>query len=125
MLSNNGDLDHENSFNLEDSIGDISFAFSEPDIQPQSINIDISNGSPLNPQHFKGAHYNINSITAPGRIEALSTISSILNLGYLVINESKLDDTIPTSLISINIFHEPLRRDRNRHGGGCLVYISK
>ena len=46
-----GDFDLENSFNLEDSIGDISFAFSEPDIQPQSINIDISNGSPLNPQH--------------------------------------------------------------------------
>ena len=83
------------------------------------------NGSPLNIEHFKGAHYNINSITAPGRIEALTIIASVLNLGYIVINESKLDNTIPTNLICINNFHEPIRRDRNRHGGGCLVYISK
>ena len=28
-------------------------------------------------------------------------------------------------MIEINKFHEPLRRDRNRHGGGCLIYISE
>ena len=116
-----GDFDKENSFNSEDNIGDISFAFSEPDIQPQSINIDICNGSPLNPQYFKGAHCNINSITAPGRIEALNSVSSILSLSYLVINQSKLDNTIPTSLICLDNFHEPLRRERNRYGGGLFI----
>ena len=64
-------------------------------------------------------------MTAPGQIEALTDIARLLNLGYIVINESKLDNTIPTNLICINNFHEPIRRDRNRHGGGCLVYISK
>ena len=124
MFSKNGDLDHENSFNLEDSIHDVSFTFSEPDNLPTSINLDISNGSPLDKQCFIGAHYNINSITAPGRLETLDSVAKTLNLSYLIINESKLDETIPTNLICLSQFHEPVRRDRTRHGGGCLVYIS-
>ena len=90
-----------------------------------SPRIDIGKGSPLNDHDFTGAHFNINSITAPGRIEELNIISNTLNLDYLVINESKLDNSIPTSLICLTNFHEPARRDRNRHGGGCLVYVAK
>ena len=86
--------------------------------------INIENGSPLNTQNFIGAHFNINSITAPGRLDELSHIANTLNLSYLIINESKLDDSVPSNSISIDNFHEPIRRDRNRNGGGCLVYIS-
>ena len=39
--------------------------------------------------------------------------------------ESKIDDTIPSNLITIPGYHEPLRRDRNRNGGGVLVYIAE
>ena len=123
MLSNNGDLDHENSFNLEDSIHDVSFTFSEPDNLPTSINLDISNGSPLDNQGFIGAHYNINSITAPGRLETLASVAKTLNLSYLIINESKLDETIPTNLICLSQFHEPIRRDRTRQGGGYRITV--
>ena len=117
-------MDHENSFNLDDSIHDVSFTFSEPDDLPTSINLDISNGSPLDQQGFIGAHYNINSITAPGRLEILDSVSKTLNLSNLIFNESKLDETIPTNIICLSQFHEPIRRDRNRDGGGCLIYIS-
>ena len=48
-----------------------------------------------------------------------------LNAQVLVLTESKLDHTIPNNLISLPGFHEPLRRDRNRHGGGCIMYISQ
>ena len=48
-----------------------------------------------------------------------------INAKVVVLTESKLDDTIPNSLLVLPGFHEPLRRDRNRHGGGCLVYISE
>ena len=71
-----------------------------------------------------GAHYNINSITAPGRLETFESVAKTLNPSYLIINESKLDETIPTNLICLSQFHEPIRRDRTRQGGGCLVYIS-
>ena len=38
-----------------------------------------------------------------------------------------MDNTIPTSLITIPGYHEPVRRDRvniGRNGGGVLIYIA-
>ena len=49
-------------------------------------------------------------------------------IDVLIISESKLDQTIPNSLITIPGYHEPLRHDREqngRHGGGVLMYISE
>ena len=51
----------------------------------------------------------------------------ILNIDILIITESKLDNTIPTNLITIPGYHEPVRRDRvnnGRNGGGVLIYIA-
>ena len=48
-------------------------------------------------------------------------------MAVLVITESKLDENIPTNLITIPGYHEHLRRDREkngRNGGGVLVYIA-
>ena len=53
--------------------------FSEPNDLPTTVNIDISNGSPLDNQVFIGAHYNVNSITAPGRLETLDSVAKTLN----------------------------------------------
>ena len=116
--------DFESSFNLNDSIEEISFTFSDSEDEPKSVNFDLGNGSPINFEDFTGVHYNIDSITAPGRLEALSSVAQTLSVNYIVINESKLDQTIPNNLISIANFHDPIRSDRNRHGGGCLIYIS-
>ena len=43
----------------------------------------------------------------------------------LILTESKIDDTIPINLITKPGYHEPLRRDRNRNGGGVLIYIAE
>ena len=79
----------------------------------------------INTDNFTIVQYNINSITANGRLDQLSDICSILKLDILILTESKLDDTIPSNLITIPGYHEPLRRDRNRNGGGVLIYISE
>ena len=55
----------------------------------------------------------------------LSDICNTLNLAVLVITESKLDETIPINLLTIPGYHEPVRRDRNRNGGGVLIYIAE
>ena len=89
------------------------------------MNIDISNGSPIDTKDLIVVHFNIDSITAEGRLEQLITVCHTLKVDILIITESKLDDSIPNSMIELLNFHEPLRRDRNRHGGGCLVYISE
>ena len=41
----------------------------------------------------------------------------------LCITESKLEQSLPTSVFLINGFSAPYRRDRTGNGGGILVYI--
>ena len=101
---------------------------SEIDDEVRSINIDISNGPPIDIKNFKIVHYNINSILAPGKIGQLSDICQLIKIDVLIISESKLDQTIPNNLLKISGYHEPLRHDRainGRHGGGVLMYISE
>ena len=101
---------------------------SDLEEQVNSINIDISNGPPIDTNNFKIVHYNVNSILAPNRIDQLFYVCQTLLVDVLIISESKLDKTIPTNLITIPGFHEPLRHDRNvngRHGGGVLMYVSE
>ena len=93
--------------------------------EPNSVNLNLENGSPLGENNFICLHFNINSITAEGRLEQLSSICKTLKVGCLALTESKLDDSIPTSSILIEGMYEPLRRDRTRHGGGCLLYIAQ
>jgi hypothetical protein len=43
-------------------------------------------------------------------------------LDILAINESKINESISDDEISVSGFHI-IRKDRNRHGGGVLMYI--
>ena len=89
------------------------------------MNVNFSNGSPLNDGDFTIVHFNINSITAEGRLEQLTDVCSILKVDCLVLTESKLSQEIPSSIISLSGYHEVIRKDRNRNGGGCLIYIKE
>ena len=111
-------------FEDDDNDSDTSI-FSISEMDPQSVNVNFSNGSPLNDGDFTIVHFNINSITAEGRLEQLTDICLILKVDCLVITESKLCEEIPNSLISLSGYHEPVRKDRNRNGGGCLIYINE
>ena len=51
------------------------------------------------------------------------TIADFVDI--LVITESKLDQSFPESQFFINRFSKPFRKDRNRHGGGLLMYIKE
>ena len=120
-------MNDESLSDLSSNISDISY-LSDLDDEPQSINYDLSYGSPININNFNIVHYNINSITADDRLDQLSNICRTLNLSVLVITESKLDQTVPTNLITIPGYHEPVRRDRDingRNGGGVLIYIAE
>ena len=44
-------------------------------------------------------------------------------IDILMISESKLDDTFPTSQFVIDSFTEPFRLDRTRNGVGILPYV--
>ena len=66
-------------------------------------------------------HLNINSI-----FSKINEIDSILSLNYDIVmfNETKLDNVVPNSFYK-NVNYNILRLDRNRHGGGILVFIRK
>ena len=44
------------------------------------------------------------------------------NLDIIVITETKLDDSYPEAQFFIEGFSKPYRLDRNKYGGGVLIY---
>ena len=105
-------------------ISDLS-DISDFDTECQSLHFDLSNGSPIDTKNVNIVHFNINSITANGRIDQLSTICDTLKVDVLILTETKLDCSIPNNLLSIKGYHEPIRRDRNRSGGGVFLFMSQ
>ena len=45
------------------------------------------------------------------------------NVDILMISETKLDDTFTTAQFQIEGFQEPIRIDRNKNGGGIMIFI--
>ena len=66
-------------------------------------------------------HLNINSLR--NKFELLT--HQIKDNIDLMISERNLDESFPTSQFFMNGFSSPHRLDRNRNGGGILLYIRK
>ena len=66
------------------------------------------------------AHLNINSIR--NKFDSLSFMVEN-NADILLISDTKLDDSFPSSQFKICGFSMPYRYDRNSMGGGLLLYI--
>ena len=65
---------------------------------------------------------NININSLPNKFKQLKELV-MKHTDVLVITETKLDDSFPTSQLLRKGFPEPFRLDRNRNGGGIMVYI--
>ena len=65
-------------------------------------------------------HININLLES--KFEALESLIKA-TLDVLVVTETKIDESYPPSQFIIEGFGTPLRLNRNKHGGGVLVYI--
>ena len=50
--------------------------------------------------------------------------SELSTYDIIAISETHLDKTVSNNDISIDGFHPPIRKDRNRHGGGVALYIT-
>ena len=66
------------------------------------------------------AHQNINSLSRRFH-ELVPLIDN--NVDILVLSETKLDGTFPENQFSINGFKKPYRKDRNKFGGGVMIYV--
>jgi exonuclease III len=63
---------------------------------------------------------NINSLLK--HIDELRVLLANSSIDILAINESKIDDSIPDNEINI-VGYIMVRNDRNRSGGGVVLYI--
>lgn len=83
------------------------------------------------PKQFNFCHLNIRSITTKpdvtgvSKFEELSALASTHKYDVIGLSETWLDDTVKNDTILIPSYLPPLRKDRNRHGGGVLAYISE
>ena len=71
-------------------------------------------------RNFKLAHVNANSV-AGFKMQEIKLWLHKETFDVLVITKTKLDDTFPDALFTIDGY-KFIRRDRNIHGGGILIY---
>ena len=65
-------------------------------------------------------HLNVNSFS--NKFDAIKTVIPG-NVDVMIFSETKLDDSHPTSEFLIDGFSTPFRLDRNKTGGGLLIYV--
>ena len=103
-------------FDITDStVGNVSV--SEDMDDPKSILEELKQKNIERPVI---AHLNINSISS--KFEPLMSLVKD-NVDFLVITESKIDDTFPLGQFQIEGFARPIRLDIIRSGGGIIIFI--
>ena len=93
----------------------LSLNKGEHDPETRLKNLKLSN---INRPVF--AHININSLR--NKLDSLKTIIRE-NIDILLISETKLDNSFPTSQFAINGYSLPFRLDLSRNSGGLLLYV--
>ena len=68
------------------------------------------------------AHVNINSITAPDRLDELETFADTHDIDIMCLTETKLGNAVSSPLYYMDGFSQPLTKHRDRHGGGVAIY---
>ena len=110
------------------SIAEHSFDIQEPSLTGNTSSNDDHDDPTVVLKQLKSknterpiiAHLNINSIS--NKFEPLVSMVKD-SLDILVVTESKLDDTFPHDQFQIDGFARPIRLDRNRSGGGVIIFI--
>lgn len=90
---------------------------SDDEDNPQII---LKNIKEKNSERPVFAHLNINSLSS--KFEPLKLMIKD-SIDFLLVTESKIDDTFPCGQFQIEGFARPIRLDRNRNGGGVIIFI--
>ena len=70
--------------------------------------------------HVIIASINVNSIRY--KFEQIKLIVE-KNVDILIVQETKLDDSFPDGQFLLDGFLPPFRKDRNKNGGGIMIFI--
>ena len=65
---------------------------------------------------------NLNVASLPSRIDEIRMVV-IGRIDILILTETHLDGSFPSEQFLIDGFKAPYRQDRNKHGGGVMIYV--
>ena len=65
-------------------------------------------------------HLNIDFLR--NKFDHLSELVKV-HIDILMVSEAKLDNSFPEGQFLIESFHSPFRFDRNKNGGGIMLYV--
>ena len=82
--------------------------------------MNVQTNSNIIERNFQILHLNINSIQ--NNLQEIDEILNSKNFDLLFFSETKLDDSIPNSFYN-NKYYKKIRLDRNRHGGGLIIFV--
>ena len=119
IITNLDTIRQYDSESLENSNNDFNLGVIETN-KPDDISTVLKDIKLRNVKRLTIASLNINSVA--NKFEQLKIIVSG-NVDILVLIETKIDDTFPTSQFLIEGYSKPYRLDRNRYGGGILIFI--
>ena len=68
-------------------------------------------------------YLNINSLR--NKIADLQTFIQNIPLDYFVLSKTKLDESFPNAQFNLDSYEIGARRDRNKSGGGLIVFVRK
>ena len=102
---------------------DVNKEFSESrSLISPNISTVLSKVRNSNPHNIIIGHLNVNSVK--NKIFSIKTyFQNYLDL--LVLAETKLDQIHPTAEIFIEGYRKPFRKDKSKHSGGLLLYVSE
>ena len=118
QCENKGKLSSDATTRLRDSLNRSSEIYIN-DVFPHCIT-EIKNLRVRNVNKVIFGNLNINSL--PNKFDQLREIE-LQYVDVLVVIETKLDDTFLTSQFLVTGFSVPYRLDRNRNGGGIMIFI--
>ena len=81
-------------------------------------------------KQFSLCHFNARSIlsvdedTGVSKYDELCSLAATISHDFIGITETWLDDNVDTHTLLLPGYQAPLRRDRNRHGGGVMIYLA-
>ena len=68
-------------------------------------------------------YLNINSLRS--KITDLRIIMKTLSLDYLILSETKIDESFPTSQFNVEAYEIRARHDRDKFGGGLIEFVRR
>lgn len=88
-----------------------------------SNDIEVNPGPNLDDVNFNVLYVNTRSLTSnPLKLAEIQHIALVENPAFISISESWLDNSLAEKLYTINNYTVISRKDRDRHGGGIILY---